>query len=124
MADPRVASSANAFRDWVNRRKTTLDKLTVLANTRPSQMLCDNIKETIVKLKQEGGLDAPTRSASSPRPTGESTPNGKSELKNWSKFSPTPWNPRPPPSPSSTPPSVLALRRRPQGHQRPLRPLP
>ncbi len=91
MADPRVASSANAFRDWVNRRKTTLDKLTVLANTRPSQMLCDNIKETIVKLKQEGGLDAPTRSASSPRPTtGESTPRGWSEPKNWNEFWPTP----------------------------------
>ena len=60
MADPRVASSANAYRDWVNRRKATLDKLTALANTRPSQMLGDNIKETIAKLKQsaEGGLDA------------------------------------------------------------------
>ena len=60
MADPRVATSANAYRDWVNRRKATLDKLTALANTRPSQMLGDNIKETIAKLKQsaEGGLDA------------------------------------------------------------------
>ncbi len=36
MADPRVASSANTYRDWVNRRKATLDKLTALANTRPS----------------------------------------------------------------------------------------
>ncbi len=60
MADPRVASSANAYRDWVNRRKATLDKLTALATTRPSQMLGDNIKETITMLKQsaEGGLDA------------------------------------------------------------------
>ena len=60
MANPRVAISANAYRDWVNRRKATLDKLTALANTRPSQMLGNNIKETIAKLKQsaEGGLDA------------------------------------------------------------------
>ncbi len=60
MADPRVASSANAYRDWVNRRKATLDKLTALANTRPSQMLGDNIKETIAKFKQsaERRLDA------------------------------------------------------------------
>ncbi len=38
----------------------TLDKLTALANTRPSQMLGDNIKETIAKLKQsaKGGLDS------------------------------------------------------------------
>ncbi len=59
MADPHVANSANAYRDCVNRRKATLDKLTALANTRASQMLVDNIKETIAKLKHsaEGGLD-------------------------------------------------------------------
>ena len=45
MADPRVASSANSYRNWVNPRKATLDKLTTLANTRPSQMLGDNIKD-------------------------------------------------------------------------------
>ncbi len=55
-----MADSANAYRDWVNRRKATLDKLPALANTRPPQMLCDNIKETIAKLKlsADGGLDA------------------------------------------------------------------
>ncbi len=60
MADPYITNFANAYRDWVNRRKATLDKLTTLANTRSSQMLCDNIKETITKLKQsaEGGIDA------------------------------------------------------------------
>ncbi len=52
MADPRVASSANAYRDWVNRCKATLDKLTALTNTRLSQMLCDNIKETITKFNR------------------------------------------------------------------------
>ena len=30
IADPRVANSANACRDWVNRRMFTLDKLTTL----------------------------------------------------------------------------------------------
>ncbi len=60
MADPTVANSANAYRDWVNRSKATLDKLTALADTRASQMLVDNFKETITKLKHstEGELDA------------------------------------------------------------------
>ncbi len=98
MADPRVANSANTYRDCVNRRKANLDKLTAFAKTRSSQMLSDNIKETIAKLKQspKEGL-TPTRSASSPRPTGESTLNGRSKPKNWSKFWQTPWNPPPPP---------------------------
>ncbi len=54
-----VAASANSFRDWINRRKSTLDKLTPLATTRPSQMLCDNIREQSQSPKQsaEGGLD-------------------------------------------------------------------
>ena len=110
MADPCVTNSANAYRrDWVNRRKTTLNKLTALADMRHSRMLYDNIKETIAKLKQsaEGELQD-----LHPRRDRQARARQMVRTRSWRESLPTPWNPPPPPSPSSTPPSALAPRPR------------
>ncbi len=110
MADPCVTNSANAYRrDWVNRRKTTLNKLTALADMRHSRMLYDNIKETIAKLKQsaEGELQD-----LHPRRDRQVRARQMVGTRSWRESLPTPWNPPPPPSPSSTPPSALAPRSR------------
>ena len=110
MADPCVANSANAYRrDWVNRRKTTLNKLTALADMRHSRMLYDNIKETIAKLKQsaEGELQD-----LHPRRDRQARARQMVGTRSWRESLPTPWNPPPPPSLSSMPPSALAPRPR------------